>query len=267
MVRFLFKTKTKGGKRGVKQTLLHISDLHLSGDKQKRGYNDVAPFETFKQVLAHALTNIDSIDGLLVTGDISGDNTEASYQHFVSVIETLPSIPVWVIPGNHDNNQHYASALQSYHLSDEAPARLGTWCLHGLDTRKTGTQGIARPAALRCVSTNIKALPHFHHVVALHHHILPSNSWMDKHELVNADAFALWLEGLPQIRAVLHGHVHSPLRQVIGANNCLSFGAPSTCWQWELTPDFNVSAEGPGYQLFSLYDDGNLECEIKRVNE
>lgn len=267
MVRFLFETKTQGSKRGVKQTLLHISDLHLFGDKQKKGYKDVAPLVTFERVLVHAMANTETIDGLIVTGDITGDNTHASYQHFVSVIQALPPIPVWVIPGNHDNNQYYANALHPYHLSYEEPARLGRWCLHGLDTRQTGTRGEARVAARRRISKNIDASPHHFHVVALHHHVLPSNSWMDKHELINADAFVKWIETHPQLRAVLHGHVHSPLRQAIGSNNCLSFGAPSTCWQWELTPDFNISADAPGYQLFSLYDDGNLMCEVKRVDE
>ncbi|WP_421133543.1 metallophosphoesterase family protein [Alteromonas sp. A079] len=251
----------------MKLTLLHISDLHLAGDKQKKGYDNAVPIETFTRVLAHALLHTDKIDGLLVTGDISGDNSKASYDHFLSVIQTVRSLPVWVIPGNHDNNQFYASALQSYHLSDERPAKLGRWCLHGLDTRRTGTSGEVRPAALRRVAANIQASPQYHHLVALHHHVMPSNSWMDKHELVNADEFVTWLDTQPQIRAILHGHVHSPLRQVIGNNRCLSFGAPSTCWQWELTPDFNTSAEGPGYQLFSLYDDGNLMCEVKRVNK
>ena len=88
---------------------------------------------------------------------------------------------------------------------------------------------------------------------------------MDKHFLANAEALVSLTEQYAQIKALIHGHVHSPLRQLIGENSTLSYGCPSTCWQWEMQLAFGVSNDAPGYQVIELHEDGVVDVSIERV--
>jgi len=83
--------------------------------------------------------------------------------------------------------------------------------------------------------------------------------------LVDAQRLVSLTDEYPQIKAFLHGHVHSPLRQLIGVNKTLSYASPSTCWQWEMRPEFGVSNEAPGYQVMSLMDGGTVGVKVVRV--
>ncbi len=84
-------------------TLIQISDCHLLESPARSGYGDINPLQSLETVL-ETVVSLD-VDGVLVTGDISGDDSEQSYQHFIQAInQHLPDIPVKVIAGNHDNN-------------------------------------------------------------------------------------------------------------------------------------------------------------------
>ncbi|MCP4949366.1 MAG: hypothetical protein GY923_17890, partial [Aestuariibacter sp.] len=91
-------------------TLIQISDCHLLESPARSGYGDINPLQSLEAVLK-TVASLD-VDGVLVTGDISGDDSEQSYQHFIQAInQHLPDIPVKVIAGNHDNNRHFDTLL------------------------------------------------------------------------------------------------------------------------------------------------------------
>ncbi|MDO6565754.1 metallophosphoesterase [Alteromonas sp. 1_MG-2023] len=245
--------------------LLHISDCHLFGDTTTQGYGEINPYESLKQILIEAFEHPKDIDTVIVTGDISGDDSLASYQHFSALIEHHSKAPVYVIAGNHDNNPHF-NALSKHHLIAGKPVALNGWHIHGLDTRFEGGRGLVNNQELAAIKKQVVAAPQHHHLLAMHHHATPSNSWMDKHDLANADVFLQWLDSGVPLAAIIHGHVHSPLRYTLGANNPIPvMGSPASCWQWGMTSDFALSNEQPGYQFIKLHDDGTLTCDIKRI--
>lgn len=281
-------------KEGVIE-LIQISDCHLFKNKSKVGYGGIAPYQSLETILrqiseriglsktkrapdgAHQHQTTDDVAQcvatILVTGDISGDDTLESYLHFLSLMnQYIDSINVdwYVIAGNHDNNPYFQRILAKHILLSGYPVTLEEWQVHGMDTRCTNephsAKGDVKSHDVSMVSAALELASSKYHLVALHHHIQPSNSWMDKHRLFNAERIEAMASKYAQIKGFIHGHVHHPLRQQVGDYKTPSFGAPSTCWQWEMQTTFGVSENSPGYQVIQLHSDGGLSCEVYRTD-
>ena len=265
--------------------LLHITDCHLFADPNRTGYGNINPYRSLAAILSRVFNQCEDkprvgtheeseppftkthahLDGVIVTGDISGDDSEQSYLNFKQLIERYVSVPLWVIPGNHDNNPYFSQLLGDFWLQAGARQPFGQWCLHGLDTRTTGTQGVIDNQQLLSISNAIAQQENLHHLLCIHHHVYPTGSWMDTHNLQNPEHLIYWLKQQAAVKALIHGHVHTPLRQCVEATKTPIFGAPSTSWQWQMSADFAVSKLAPGYQILTLYPTGNLSVEIERI--
>ena len=265
-------------------TLIQLSDCHLLKDKDRTGYAGIAPYDSLARVLSdiqnYIVQEVTSEPQqrakhqvvVLVTGDISGDNSPESYQHFVALMEQhiKPANIEWfVLAGNHDNNPYFETYVGSRHLLSNESLILCNWQIRGMDTRATSSMhtaaGEVKESDIQALEQSLTTSPQTNHLIALHHHILPSNSWMDKHFLINAERLVSLADDHPQLRAFVHGHVHSPLRQHVGKHQTPSYGSPSTCWQWEMQHEFGVSSDAPGYQVFKLNDDGSVDVRVIRV--
>ena len=242
--------------------IVQFTDCHLFADPDKTGYAAITPYHSLARCLQAAVGY--QPDLLLCTGDISGDNTESSYARFRELINRYaPQIPLYVIAGNHDNNPYFGKALAAHVMQPGAPAELGNWCLHGMDTRYQGAKGQVCSSQLQQLSEAISARPYHHHLLALHHHPVASNSWMDTHCLVNAESLLDWLHTQP-VSVVLHGHTHTECEHSHGRQTIL--GTPSTSWQWAMTPAFGVSEQQPGFRILELSDKGSWHSTIRRVS-
>ena len=241
-------------------TLIQISDCHLLESPARCGYGDINPLQSLEAVLK-TVVSLD-VDGVLVTGDISGDDSEQSYQHFIQVInQHLPDIPVKVIAGNHDNNALFDTLLSPWLLTPDNCWQLGEWCIHGLDTRSTGTLGKVDAIQLEHVSAQMQKHANKQHLLAIHHHPVATQSWMDKHALHGVPELERWLTQNP-VQAVLHGHIHAEHQTKLA--NTPVLGVPSTCWQWALTQAFGLDETAPGFRVFDL-STSTLHTEIRRV--
>ena len=241
--------------------LIQISDCHLLGDPSRYAYN-INPAASLQAVLSNLMQA--SPDMLIVTGDISGDDSVQSYRLVLRLLtDALGDTPWYVIPGNHDGNPSFESLLGHKQLRAGSPVSLGNWQIHGIDTRFKGTLGHASVSELDAVAKMMQANPQHHHLLALHHHIRPSDSWMDKHYLTNADDVAKWIARQSGLRAAIHGHIHAQDHYPL--SDCTVISVPSTCWQWAMQPDFGVADTQPGYRELLLGDDGNWTTTIMRL--
>jgi len=247
--------------------LLHITDNHLFADATKAGYGGIVPYESLVRVLQQAFQHAPgNIDAVIVTGDISGDNSKLSYHHFLQLVSQYIHVPVYVIPGNHDDNAYFDTQLTAYHLRAGEPLQLENWRIHGIDTRYQGTRGQVNAQQLSAIAKDIHSHSTAFNLLAMHHHVLSSKSWMDKHELINAGEFIDWLMQTPNINGIVHGHVHAPLQGYVDAKKRIPvFAGPSSCWQWEMTESFSLSHDKPGYQFITLHDNGRITCDVRRI--
>lgn len=241
--------------------LLQLSDCHLFADHAQTGYG-VNPYQSLSRVLECAAG--ESPDYVIITGDVSGDNSEESYRHFLSLMnQYLPGCEWRVIAGNHDSNAHFEAIFADHILHAGNAWCIKNWKVHGLDTRFQGARGQILPAELQAVSADINSTADCFHLLALHHHVVPTGSWMDKHALENPQDLLAWLESATGIALAIHGHVHAGLCYEAAGIPVLS--VPSTCWQWQLGPEFGTAALPPGFREIMLSPDGEWTSSVRRI--
>ena len=240
--------------------LIQISDCHLFATPETVGYGNVKPAASLARVLVAAASH--QPDGILFTGDISGDDSALSYHLFMQLIaDNAPDIPWRVIPGNHDLNPFFDKLLKARWLTPDAPWHHNNAVIHGIDTRFEGTLGMIRPAELDRVASEIAARTDAIHLLALHHHPVATESWMDKHALHNIPFLTQWLLENP-LAAVLHGHIHADTRTEL--SNTPVLGVPSSSWQWQLTTDFGIAEVPAGYRLIECHNH-SVTTQVYRV--
>lgn len=242
--------------------VVQISDCHLYADEARRGYNDINPYLSLEKVLCKAVC--EEPDLVLFTGDISGDASSQSYQHFAFLCEQyLPSVQWWYIPGNHDCPKTMLSMFEQHSLSQVSPLKFGKWWIHGLNSYYKKTLGYVSPASLDELEATTLGADECFHLAAVHHHPILTGSWMDKHEWLNRGEFLTMLVRLQPLRGVIYGHIHTDSQHEIA--NTRLFSCPSSCWQWTMQPEFGFSDEQPGFRVLTLCDDGQIETQVIRV--
>ena len=89
--------------------LAQFTDTHLYGDPKSR-LCGLDTSDSLTQVLALARSDGWPPDGVVATGDLSQDESPASYQRFVDFFGRLGA-PVHCLPGNHDVPRTLAQSL------------------------------------------------------------------------------------------------------------------------------------------------------------
>jgi Icc protein len=245
--------------------ILQISDCHIFSDISKCGYQQINPYHSLQKVLIE-VSNYKP-DMLLITGDVSGDGSEQSYQHFKSLLSKCDiQVPWIVLAGNHDapeilKKQFHANNLG---LSRSIPLVNLNWQCHFVNSHYQGTLGLVAQTDLDELAQRLMGARDDNHIVFVHHHPIQTGSWMDKHEFVNRQQFVEVLESHAQVKAVAFGHVHQAIDKM--QNSIRYLGCPSTCWQWANKESFAVANETAGFRVIDLAADGQLNTFVQRVS-
>ncbi|MBE9031203.1 3',5'-cyclic-AMP phosphodiesterase [filamentous cyanobacterium LEGE 11480] len=242
--------------------LAQLTDTHLFADSQKTMFGCLTN-QTFAAVMQEIRQLAPSPDLLLLTGDISQDETAASYQYARSLIVPL-GIPTYWLPGNHDQNPATITQLNGDCILGTKSFVQSGWRFILLDSAIVGQPaGCLAVSQLSWLATELQdARPT---LVAIHHHPIACGlTDMDQIGLTNAhDLFAV-LDRYNQVKLVICGHIHQEFSTQRG--HIQYFGTPSTCIQ--LKPrqaTLELDAQPPGFRLFRLYPDGRFETEVRRL--
>jgi Icc protein len=243
--------------------VIQISDCHLFADIQKLGYQNINPYHSLQCVLKEVSSY--QPDLLLVTGDVSGDGSLESYQHFKTLLaQSELTCEVSILPGNHDQPDKLKIKFAETQLWLASPLDVSTnWNIHLVNTHYKGTLGHVSVADLANLSHQLKQTPDKFHLVATHHHPISCGGWMDKHEWLNSIKFTQLIECHPSVKGVVYGHIHSDIETTI--NNICYMACPSTCWQWATTETFKTSELMPGFRVIKLLENGQISTSIKRL--
>jgi len=252
-------------RKDVSLKLLQISDTHLhaAADSRMRG---VTTYATLLAVLEQAKRDPRwPVDAILATGDIVQDESRAGYERFRSALEPL-GVPVYCIPGNHDDPVLMGEILMSGSFQLGGELRQGAWSVVLLSTFLAGEDaGGLGPARLSGLKQALHAHTGQHILVAMHHHPLPMGStWLDGVALRDAQAFWKVIDAHTDVRVVVCGHVHQASDRT--RNRVRFLSTPSTCAQFLPSSEFFALDERPpGMRWIQLYDDGSIETEVSWV--
>ncbi|SEL90477.1 phosphodiesterase [Halomonas daqiaonensis] len=247
--------------KAVPMRLAQITDCHLQADPEARARAGF-PLRQLEAVVA--AVNRERPTLVLITGDISQDETAASYRLAEQALTRLESPWYW-LPGNHDQPALMAECRE---LHDELD--LGTWRALLLDTHVSGQpHGELGEEALNRLAERLAADSR-PTLLVMHHPPLPVGSaWLDEIGLADGEAFWRVVAPHRQVRAVLFGHIHQAFHgvQVLADREVSAYGCPSTTDQF--LPGSSTfaldAASRPGYRLIEL-SDGELETWVVRVD-
>jgi len=247
-------------------TVVQFTDTHLfaAADGTLLGVNT---FASFKQVLELAQSQRGAPEIVLLTGDLSQDETDGAYRRLQESLEHIAA-PKYYLPGNHDQGPLMAEVFGQGARAIELDRSFvrGRWQVILLDSTIPGcVGGHLSQAELERLDQCLTANPDHFALVCLHHQPVPVNSrWIDQIGVDNGgDLFAV-LEGHRQVRAVLWGHVHQEFSSKHKGITLLS--TPSTCVQFKPDSDgFAIDDRPPGYRWLELNFDGSLKTRVERL--
>ena len=248
-----------------KHTIIQISDTHLFGDKSRRinGFNS---YSNLNKTLKYIKTNVENLDCLIVTGDLSQDGTFESYQNVANLLNKA-GMKYYLMPGNHDDVEIINKVFDFKWIIDNVDytAELGDYLFYFIDsTLYQRDEGAFSEEQLIRFENKLKKNKSKPTLVFMHHHPLKIDStWMDAMMLINHEKFNSIINANPQIKAVLYGHIHQVFESNI--NGTFYGSVPSTSYQIHPTTEmFTMDVLPGGYRIIEL-ENGNFESKVVRV--
>jgi 3',5'-cyclic-AMP phosphodiesterase len=242
--------------------IAQISDTHLRGDGTPM-HDNINPAETLADCIAHINRLHPRPDVVLATGDLVDRGLSDDYAVLRPILDRL-QMPVYVIPGNHDDRTAMRDAFgeRDYLPNDRAflqytiehyPLRL-----IGLDTLLAGkVHGGLCQDRRRWLVERLAEQQEKPTVVFMHHPPFASGiHFLDEPVFEGAQEVSEIIRAHPQVRQVLCGHIHRAIH-LNWAGTCAAV-APSTVYQMNLAFDptrtFDPSNDPPAISLYRWHD-------------
>jgi len=197
-------------------------------------------------------------DLVLITGDIVDSGTREEYQLAQEALRRF-TLPLFVLPGNHDERSNCRAALGNY-LGPLEPGERLTYVVDRFPLRLVGLDSVMPergdgrlgPEQIAWLDSRLSEGRDRPTLVALHHPPFEVGiGFMDRLGLTDREEFARVIARHPQVVGIVAGHVH---RTIVGrAGGVVALTAPSTAHQipLDLTPDGPETFvfEPPGFLL------------------
>lgn len=243
--------------------ILQLTDFHLFGDKHQKlvGIN---PYATLKKVMELVEQELlyEKPDLVMLTGDLSQDNSEKSYIHLKEFIENIKA-PITATMGNHDNPAAFHKILGD---KFENFFIMNKWRIVLLNSHWPGhVPGLLDKEQIKFFENSVTNKNDLWTMIVLHHHVQPIASlWLDNLALKNSSTFFEIAKKCQHLKVVLCGHVHQ--EGSIRYDQIDFISTPATSWQFATySPNFKLDSLMPGYRWIELFDDGTYTTRVERV--
>ena len=209
--------------------VIQISDSHLFADAS-RELNGLNTFHSLQHVMKSVLGY--KPDLVVFTGDIVDLAEAEAYLNVKSILENV-AVPVFCIPGNHDDPQLLKQHLVSESVRVDDSVVLNHWQLFFLNSYIPNTHsGHLDKRQLQRLEQHLDKYPQHSALICLHHHPVPIGSrWMDAMGLDNAEELFDVIDRYIQVKGIIWG---------ISIRNFNRSDTVSTCWDHH-QPVFNLS--------------------------
>jgi Icc protein len=242
-----------------------ITDIHLFANIEQKMLG-VPTYDALQAVVAHLSQLQHKPNILLITGDLSQDETNESYQELQNLIEPL-EIPTYWLPGNHDDLPMMQEVLNRPPIYADKSFIAGGWHFLLLSSWRPGcVHGELSQVSLEWLDTQLQLIGEQPTMIALHHPpCLIDSDWLDAINLRNSEEFLAVIDRYSQIKLVVFGHIHQAFDSQ--RNGVQYLGSPSTCVQFKpKSVEFALDSVQPGFRLLTLLPDGSFKTKIERVN-
>jgi Icc protein len=250
--------------------VVQITDLHLLSEKGVELYG-VDTAATLEKVI-EAILNLESKPDLIIaTGDLAEDASPQTYRRLQKILSAI-DIPVYVLAGNHDDVHEMQKSLVNEQIKFESQLEFGDWDFAFVNTQVIGeSHGFISQTAMSMLEENLAKANGRPILIALHH--TPSNVCPSRGcQLHNASALKALIDQHPNVKAVLAGHTHTPVEEVLG--ECTIYTTPSTFAQathaqlgasvdhndfWD---SHQLNGDRNGFRILELQPNGEIKSEV-----
>lgn len=259
--------------------LVQLTDTHVrEPGRLAYGRIDTAPY--LRRAVASVRALRQRPDAVVVTGDLTDFGRSAEYAHLCALLEPLAGLPVYLLPGNHDDRDALRCAFPGHRYLG-APGGfihysvpVGGLQLIALDTSTPGKpHGELCPARLEWLAEELDRCTARPVVVAMHHPPFRTLiGHMDRIGLLEgAPALEALIRRHPNVERLICGHLHRAIEVRFGGSIACTAPGPAHQVALDLRPDapsrwmlepagFRVHALPPGGPMVShLAASGNFE--------
>jgi 3',5'-cyclic AMP phosphodiesterase CpdA len=218
--------------------IAQITDLHVGRPIEVEG-TMVDPRCCLERAVAHLNGLTPPPDIVLVTGDLTRDESPEDYAQVKAALAGL-AMPVYVIPGNHDDRANLRAAFGDagylpregeflHYVLEDYPLRV-----IALDTHVPGREGGELCAArLAWLQARLAEAPQRPTLICMHHPPFTTGiPFFDGMGCARGEAMGEIVARHPRVEAVLCGHVHRAID--LKWNGTVVRVTPSTAYQYAL---------------------------------
>ncbi len=244
--------------------ILHLSDLHICSSADAIIYG-VNPYNNLQRAINKIRAIEEKIDMCVITGDISNDGTEESYNLADIALSILP-FPIYVTNGNHDSYHNLIGRSHKKLLFQQQVTIQGIdfLFLNSVVVDEDGSnrsRGYLSNDELKLV---MRVLGQNHPtIILMHHPVIELGSWLDRRILENRQSFIDIVATSNKVIAVLSGHNHYFSNKAIGG--CLYYTAPSISTSYDICLAPFEEAFSPGFNILKITDENRCYIETVRI--
>ena len=246
--------------------IIQITDLHLRCDKNFNAF-DVNTYQSAETIVNHISKSHSDLDALVISGDISDDETSESYSNLLEITDKIDT-EIYLMPGNHDSVEEIKKCAINYKVNSQLYFIHDNWVYFMFNTKKEGSpNGLLKQNEIDIFKDMLSKNKDKYFMVFLHHHLVEIGSpTMDKMVIENANILLDLIQANESIRGVSWGHIHNVFETDL--NNARLFSTPSTCYQSKPKSETFIidTAQKPGYRVIHFSSNGNLETQIIRMS-
>ena len=242
--------------------VVQVSDCHVSSSPAAN-YRGIRAGSTLESLLP-AIRNFQP-DLLLLTGDVSEDATDESYERVSFMLSSFEA-PILALPGNHDAPPVMARYFPRGPWSGPLFHAQGGWQFILLDSTRPGEIcGFLDERHLESLGQGLAQSEAEHVLVALHHQPVEVGSPnFDKYPLREPEALLTIIEEVPRVRCVTWGHIHQDYSA--DHRGIRMLGSPSTAANTlPGSQKFTLDEAGPACRWLQLGREGSIETGLLRA--
>ncbi len=235
--------------------IAQLSDAHITDGQDE-------PSDRFARIVAHVMRLPARPDVVIVTGDCVENGTHSEYQRFQELLRPL-TMPVYVIPGNHDNRDAFLTTFgaQGEHaLEGFAQYTVEGWPVRliALDTHIPGRgAGELCERRRQWLRDRLAEAPTQPTLVFMHHPPFAIGiAVFDAIGLSDPVTFGGIIQEHPQVERIVAGHIHMMMLQRFYGTIAVTCPASAQ----HMLPDFSqpdklVAQLEPTSCLLHIWDD------------
>jgi 3',5'-cyclic AMP phosphodiesterase CpdA len=258
--------------------LVQLTDTHIR-EPGRLAYGRIDTAPCLRRAVAGVRALRQRPDAVVVTGDLSDFGRPAEYAHLAELLAPLGDLPVYLMPGNHDDRDAlrrgfpghgYLGAPGSGPIQYSAP--VGGLRLIALDTSTPGQpHGELCAERLAWLADELDRWAGRPVVIALHHP--PFDTLIGHMDRIGLREGAPALEALvrrhPNVERLISGHLHRAIEVRFGGSIACTAPGPAHQVALDLQPGAPSQwvAEATGFRVFALPRGGRMVSHLAALGE